>query len=200
MTPDPTDPGQSDSRCRGARVVAGCAQRGIGGGGGRAGAARHDVRAIAWDWTAVWTGPLLWVPIMGGGGLLLVLAVVGWPLAAGVRRIRQRRLDRPRLDGALRVGMLAGATSFVRALGALMLGLPRGVSLVVPTWPVLLMMFFLSVTVAAVVPGLVLVVRSVRAHRGWVSTGSASAVTLGLVLVTIPVLSQHMLKFWDVTS
>jgi hypothetical protein len=155
--------------------------------------------AIAWDRTSVWTGPLLWVPIMGGGGLLLVLAVEGWPLAAGVRRTRHRRLDRPRLDAALRVGMLAGAASFVLALGALMLGLPRGVSLVVPAWAVLLMMFFLSVTVAAVIPGLVLVVRSVRAHRGWVSTGAATTVTLGLVLVTIAVLSQHMLKFRDVT-
>lgn len=155
--------------------------------------------AIAWDRTTVWTGPLVWVPIMGGGGLLLVLAVVAWPLAAGVRRIRHRPFDRPRLDALLRVGMLAGAGAFVLALGALMLGLPRGVSLVVPASAVWSMMFFLSLTVAAVVPGLVLVVRSVRAHRGWVSIGSASAVTLGLVLVAIPVLSQHMLKFWDIT-
>lgn len=72
-------------------------------------------------------------------------------------------------------------------------------SLVVPAWAILLMMLFLSLTLLAVVPGLFLVVRNIRVHRGWVSTGSASAVTLGLILVAIPVLSQHMLKFWDVT-
>lgn len=39
--------------------------------------------AIAWDRTTVWTGPLVWVPIMGGGALLLVTALLAWPLAAG---------------------------------------------------------------------------------------------------------------------
>jgi hypothetical protein len=91
--------------------------------------------------------------------------------------------------------MLAGAATFILALGALMPGLPRSVSLVVPSWSVLLMMFCLFMTRVALVPAVLLVVRRIRAHHGWVSIGSAAVVTLGLGLVATPVVSQHMLKF-----
>jgi hypothetical protein len=61
--------------------------------------------AIAWDRTSAWSGPLVWVPLVGAGALLLILATLAWPLAAGARRLRHRRLDQPRLDSVLRLGM-----------------------------------------------------------------------------------------------
>lgn len=130
---------------------------------------------------------------------MLLVAALAWPMAAVVRRIRHPCPERSRIDALLRLAMTAGAVSLATALVALMPGMPRGVSLVVPSWAVYLMMGFLSLTVAAVVPALAYAVRNVRGHRGWLAVGSSTWTTVGLLLVAMTALSQHLLTFWDIT-
>jgi hypothetical protein len=147
---------------------------------------------VAFTRMAWYEDPTLHLGVLGAGAILLLSAVVRWPIGALGRLVLRRRAARPsRLDGP--AGWMAGGGSalFLLAAGALVAALVQetpGVS------PMLAVSMSSAVLAAALAVGTVLCAGPAWRRRSW---GLAGRVHYTLVAIALVAFAWEM-HYWNV--